>query len=174
MNGGDFIWHLQFADEARIAHAWPRLIGARRWTPVQRRDVQALSGVAYKGGLSGARPVRLSHGVYRTLILAMKPGTNPEAIAKFEHELWGMPKYISSIKNWQLSHVQNPPATVNGLMSGSRNTKIFRRAHGTLHESSVSLGPGRSLVQSGMQPVDRRQSPVPHILRIQGERSGAW
>jgi Stress responsive A/B Barrel Domain len=106
MNGGDFIWHLQFADEA----AYRACLAQAHW----RENVDPLfkgatfkrfHGAAYQGGLSGARPVKLAHGVYRTLILSVKPGTNPEAVARFEHELGGMPKYISSIKNWQLSRV---------------------------------------------------------------------
>jgi len=49
--------------------------------------------------------MKLARGVYRTLILTIKPGISPDMIAGFERELAGMPKYISSIKNWQLSRV---------------------------------------------------------------------
>lgn len=106
MNGGDFIWHLQFADEA----AYRSCLGQNHW----REKVDPLfkggtfkrfQSVAYEGGLSGAKPVKLTRGVYRTLILTVKPRGTPETIARFEHELSGMAKYISSIKNWQMSHV---------------------------------------------------------------------
>ena len=106
MNGGDFVWHLQFSDEA----AYRACLNQPHW----REKVDPLfaggtfkrfQSVAYQGGLSGAQPVKLARGVYRTLILTVKPRGTPETIAKFEHELGGMAKYISSIKNWQLSHV---------------------------------------------------------------------
>ncbi len=106
MNGGDFIWHLQFADKA----AYRDCIAQPHW----REKVDPLfeggtfkryESAAYQGGLSGARPVKLGRGVYRTLILTIKPGINAQAVAQFDKELAGMPKYISSIKNWQLSHV---------------------------------------------------------------------
>jgi hypothetical protein len=106
LNGGDFIWHLQFADQS----AYRACLAQPHW----RANVEPLfnggtfkrfESAAYPGELSGARPVKLARGVYRTLILTVKPGTSAEFTARFEKELAGMPKYISSIKNWQLSHV---------------------------------------------------------------------
>src|SRR5579885_2835173 len=105
LNGGDFIWHMQFADEA----GYRACLAQPHW----REKVEALfegktfkkyESVAYQGGLSGARPVRLGYGVYRTLIMTMRPGSSAQAVAQFEKELSGMPRYISSIKNWQMSH----------------------------------------------------------------------
>ena len=106
MNGGDFIWHLQFADEAAYRACLGQADWRERVDPLFKDGTfKRFQSVAYEGGLSGIRPVKLSHGVYRTLILTIKPGTNPAAVARFEHELSGMAKYISSIKNWQMSHV---------------------------------------------------------------------
>jgi len=106
MNGGDFIWHLQFADEA----AYRACLNQAHWrdkvTPsFEGGTFKRYQSAAYQGGLSGARPMKLARGVYRTLILTIKPGISPDLIAGFEKELAGMPKYISSIKNWQLSRV---------------------------------------------------------------------
>jgi hypothetical protein len=106
LNGGDFIWHLQFADEA----AYRACLAQPHW----REKVNPLfdggatfkkcESVAYPGGLSGAKPVKLGQGVYRTLIMTLRPGTKAQDAEQFDKELSGMPKYISSIKNWQLSH----------------------------------------------------------------------
>jgi Stress responsive A/B Barrel Domain len=106
MNGGDFIWHLQFADEA----AYRACLAQPHWRQKVNRlfeggTFKRYESAAYQGGLSGARPVKLGRGVYRTLILTIKPGISAQAVAQFDKELAGMPKYISSIKNWQLSHV---------------------------------------------------------------------
>ncbi len=106
MNGGDFIWHLQFADEAAYRDCVKQAHWREKVDPLfQVGTFKRFENAAYQGGSSGARPVRLARGVYRTLILSVKPNTNAAATAQFEHELAGMPKYISSIKNWQLSHV---------------------------------------------------------------------
>ncbi len=44
-------------------------------------------------------------GIYRTLLLSVKPGAAPEAVARFECELLAMPRYIGSIRAWRLSQV---------------------------------------------------------------------
>ena len=106
MNGGDFIWHLQFADEAAYRDCLKQPHWQQQVAPLFAGGTfKRFESAAYQGGLSGAHPVKLGRGVYRTLILSVKPNTSPAATAQFDHELAGMPKYISSIKNWQLSHV---------------------------------------------------------------------
>jgi hypothetical protein len=104
--GGDYIWHLQFADEA----AYRACLSQPHWREkvnalFEGKTLKRYESAAYRGGLCGERPVRLARGVYRTLIMTLKPGTSPQSAAQFEKELSGMPRYISSIKNWQLSHV---------------------------------------------------------------------
>jgi len=105
LNGGDFIWHLQFADEAAYRACLAQPAWREKVDPLfDGGTFRKYESVAYQGGLSGGRPVKLSRGVYRTLIMTVKPGTSLQAIAQFDKELAGMPRYISSIKNWQLSH----------------------------------------------------------------------
>jgi len=106
MNGGDFIWHLQFADEVAYRDCLKQAHWREKVDPLfEGGTFKRFESAAYQGGLGGARPVKLARGVYRTLILTVKPNTSAAATAQFEHELAGMPKYISSIKNWQLSRV---------------------------------------------------------------------
>ena len=127
MNGGDFIWHLQFVDKSAYRDCLAQAHWREKVDPLfEGGTFKKYESAAYQGGLSGAEPVKLGHGVYRTLILTIKPGIGAQSIAQFDKELAGMPKYISSIKNWQLSHAPKPAAPVNGATCGSRNTRTWR------------------------------------------------
>jgi hypothetical protein len=44
-------------------------------------------------------------GIYRVLLLAVKPATEAGAVERFEREMLAMPRYIRSIKAWRLSRV---------------------------------------------------------------------
>lgn len=44
-------------------------------------------------------------GIYRVLLLAVKPGADADAVARFEREMLAMPRYIRSIRAWRLSRV---------------------------------------------------------------------
>jgi hypothetical protein len=104
LNGGDFIWHLQFADKAAYRDCLAQAHWRGKVDPLfEGGTFKKYESVAYPGGLGGARH-NLGHGVYRTLIMTIKPGIGAPSIAQFDKELAGMPQYISSIKNWQLSH----------------------------------------------------------------------
>jgi hypothetical protein len=105
LNGGDYIWHLQFADQAGYRACLAQPQWREKVNPLFEGGgtFKKYESVGYEGGLSGATK-KLGSGVYRTLIMTMKPGSSPQQIAQFEKELAGMPRYISSIKNWQLSH----------------------------------------------------------------------
>ncbi|SRR5579875_576260 len=104
LNGGDYIWHLQFADQAAYRACLSQPPWRDKVDPLfEGGTFKKYESVAYEGGLSGANR-KLESGVYRTLIMTMRPGASPQQIAQFEKELAGMPRYISSIKNWQLSH----------------------------------------------------------------------
>ncbi len=111
LNGGDYIWHLQFADKAAYRDCLAQPHWCEQVDPLFAGGaLRKYESVAYQGGLSGAN-AKLKQGVYRTLIMTMKPGSSPQAVAQFEKELAGMPKYISSIKNWQLSHAAEASGT---------------------------------------------------------------
>jgi hypothetical protein len=107
-NGGDYIWHLQFADEAAY-RAWLADANGGKATDAALNDkaqVKLAESAAYEGGRSGSKPGRLNKGAYRTLFLSVNKAPNPEAVALFDAETYEMGTYIHTIKNWQVSRVK--------------------------------------------------------------------
>jgi len=105
-NGGDFIWHLQFADEV----AYRATIEDRGWRDTVGRALDAdpvahVDSAAYASGAGGAPEPGLKGGVYRTLLLALRPSVPAEKVAQFEVEMREMPLYVKSIRNWGFSRV---------------------------------------------------------------------
>ncbi|OUC80527.1 Dabb family protein [Gordonia lacunae] len=105
-NGGDLVVHLQFDSE-------------EQWRRTRAGVDSATSGVAvahvnsveYHGantrltGDSGRRH-RTGHGiVYRALLLRVDEKASDHQIDEFERALLRMPRYITSMQAWQLSHV---------------------------------------------------------------------
>src|ERR1700743_1108923 len=84
-NGGDYIWHLQFNDEAAY-HAWQadaaggKAIDALIADPSQ---VKLAESAFYEGGRSGSKPGGLNKGAYRTLFLSVNKEPKEGAIKKF-------------------------------------------------------------------------------------------
>jgi len=105
-NGGDYIWHLQFADEAAY-RKWQadagKVLDAALADPSQ---VKLAESAAYEGGRGGSKPGGLNKGAYRTLFLSANTAPNEAAVAKFDAETYMMGVYIHTIKNWQVSRVK--------------------------------------------------------------------
>lgn len=103
-NGGDILLHLRFDAEARAR------LALRRFAPLLTdRSVTRVNGANYRG-----RPVRPSQTpgtVYRALLLRVASGTPAAIVARFERELSSMPRYVSSIRAWQLSRVSEGVGT---------------------------------------------------------------
>lgn len=99
-NGGDVLAHLRFADREHWQAAEPRLARALSDPAITR-----INGATYPGGptCSGSPGT-----VYRTLLLRVQPGTQPDTVARFEAELTSMGQYITTIRAWQLSRVLEP------------------------------------------------------------------
>ncbi len=103
-NGGDILLHLRFdaEDRARLA--------LRRFTPLLAASaVTRVNGANYRG-----TPVRRSETpgtVYRALLLRVSSDTPAATVARFEHELSSMARYVSSIRAWQLSRVSEGVGT---------------------------------------------------------------
>ncbi|MEE6138463.1 Dabb family protein [Mycobacterium sp. 050128] len=103
-NGGDILVHLRFAtadQRDRAADDFARLL--------TDPSVSRVNGAGYAGA-----PVRCgdaSGTVYRALLLRVLPDTDPETMRRFESELTSMPRYISGIKAWQLSRVDDAIGT---------------------------------------------------------------
>jgi hypothetical protein len=103
-NGGDILVHLQFdaADHwACAAQGFATLTADPAVTRV--------NGACYTGD-----PERCGEGpgtVYRALLLRVLPDTAAAIVARFEHELSLMPRYVSTIRAWQLSRVSEAVGT---------------------------------------------------------------
>jgi hypothetical protein len=74
-------------------------------------SIAALPGIAridhlvYQRLAGGERQPGLQNGIWRTLLLRIRPGTSPEHITALEQDLLRMPAYMSGIRNWQLGRV---------------------------------------------------------------------
>jgi hypothetical protein len=107
-NGGDYIWHLQFNDEAAY-NGWktdPAGGKAADAVIADKAQVKLAESAAYQGGRSGSKPGAPSKGCYRTLFLSVNQAPNEAAIEKFDRETYMMGVYIHTIKNWQVSRVK--------------------------------------------------------------------
>jgi hypothetical protein len=103
-NGGDVLMHLRFR-------------AVREWASVSASFDEVLSGPAV-GRVNGAtytgRPVtarQIPATVYRTLLLRVQPGTDKATVARFEDDLRLLPRYVTSIRTWQLSRVESAVGT---------------------------------------------------------------
>lgn len=104
-NGGDFVWHVQFASEDDY-HA---CAFQPAWRAAERA-LEAASGVtvesaAYAQGSLGIAEPEIRNGIHRTLLLTIRPAIAPEKIGQFEAEMREMAHYIPAIRNWGLSRV---------------------------------------------------------------------
>lgn len=90
-NGGDYLLKLRGPDRRAVATARP--------VPP---PVHADSAV-YQDGEGGGDWSRC--GVYRALLLSLRPQAPAAAVARFEREILAMPRYIRSIRAWRLSRV---------------------------------------------------------------------
>jgi hypothetical protein len=91
-NGGDLLWKSQGRDAAALPSP-----------PVDAGLVAHVDTAVYQDGESGGD--WNGPGIYRALLLSLKPGATPEAIARFECEVLAMPRYIGAIRAWRLSRV---------------------------------------------------------------------
>ncbi|ORA15482.1 Dabb family protein [Mycobacterium arosiense] len=97
-NGGDILVHLRFATEGQCCCATDVLAAVLADPAVSR-----VNGVDY-----GGAPTRRGEEpgtVYRALLLRVQPDTPDATLARFERELSSMPRYLPTIRAWQLSRV---------------------------------------------------------------------
>ncbi|CAJ1510993.1 Dabb family protein [[Mycobacterium] burgundiense] len=99
-NGGDILTHLRFADESHWRAAESAIAQALTDPAITR-----VNGVSYTGepNCSGTPGT-----VYRALLLRVQPGTSDQTVRRFESELRSMPRYVDTIRAWQLSRVIEP------------------------------------------------------------------
>jgi len=107
INGGDILWHLQFADRAAYEKAktspeWAQGVEPALTAPI----ISHTDFVAYDGGNSGQRTAEpRQNSIYRLAFLSMARELPAKAVARFESDTLAMPLYIKEMRNWQLSRV---------------------------------------------------------------------
>ena len=96
-NGGDILFHCRF-ESAPISFDLSATFDSALADPAITR----INGADYTGS-----PVRTGQPgtVYRALLLSVAPDTDPDDVERFEQELASLPRYVSSIRAWQLSRV---------------------------------------------------------------------
>jgi len=103
-NGGDVLVHLRFGTREHWECAATKFAALMDDPAVTR-----VNGADYSGEPvnSGDTPGR----VYRALLLRVLPETDAAIVARFEHELFLMPRYVPAIRAWQLSRVTEAVGT---------------------------------------------------------------
>ncbi|WP_193100446.1 Dabb family protein [Burkholderia sp. Z1] len=87
------------ADSAADFAALARLPGIAR---VDSAACRAIGG--------GLREPALRDGIWRTLMLRVRPQASEAQVASLEHELLQMPAFMPGIRNWRLSRIVTPGA----------------------------------------------------------------
>lgn len=100
-NGGDVMAHHVFADK----NDWEEARAAFDALLLQE-GIRHFDRVACAAPLVDGRTGEINRGVYRALFLAVKPGVDQARVEAFERELGQMPHYITAIRNWRLSRVE--------------------------------------------------------------------
>jgi Stress responsive A/B Barrel Domain len=103
-NGGDILVHLRFDTMDHWDCAAMRFATLMADPAVTRVNGAGYSGEPERRGDSAGT-------VYRALLLRVLPDTAAATIARFEHELSLMPRYVSTIRAWQLSRVHEAVGT---------------------------------------------------------------
>ncbi|MGE2720683.1 Dabb family protein [Mycolicibacterium celeriflavum] len=99
-NGGDILVHLRLGDAEEWLSVAPSFDAL-----LDRPEVIRVNGATYTGHGSVARDV--SATVYRTLLLRVQPDTDEATVARFEDDLRLLPRYVASIRRWQLSRIDS-------------------------------------------------------------------
>ena len=104
-NSGHLICHTQFADEGAYRDAMRHPSSLAATDVLQAGYPIQTERVAYARGASHLSSPGLANGVYRVLLVRLRPAIDPEKILKFENEMREMARYITAIRNWGFSRV---------------------------------------------------------------------
>jgi hypothetical protein len=105
VNGGDLIWHVQFHDERayREAVLQPSWRSAENLLNVD--NVAHVDSIAYARESFAIRDPGITNGIYRVLLLRLRPAMASQKVRQFEREMREMAHYIAAIRNWGFSRV---------------------------------------------------------------------
>lgn len=102
-NAGDLIWRVAFLDESSSRRAF----ASGPWQAIEaallgdRACVRRLEHVAFASGVRGGVSPR--GGVYRVALFCANRAPSDQRLARFAAETQAMPRYIRSIRSWQLA-----------------------------------------------------------------------
>ncbi|WP_419689476.1 Dabb family protein [Burkholderia theae] len=72
--------------------------------------IERIDGAACRAIGGGLREPALRDGIWRTLMLRVRPQVSEAQVASLEHELLQMPAFMRGIRNWRLSRIVTPGA----------------------------------------------------------------
>ncbi|MCL2535184.1 MAG: Dabb family protein [Nocardiaceae bacterium] len=101
IGAGDMLVRLRFDTESDW-RAVENIVDSWFWTPA----VDRVDGVTFTGSVAASRSAA-TPTVYRALLVAVDPATDPEHVRQFETETAAMPQYIRSIGASQLARVHD-------------------------------------------------------------------
>ena len=104
VGGGDYTWDLLFG-EAPEGDAAALVAASNALAPYfadegPRAVVARIDAVRFAPQYGELPEPGIRDCVKRTLFLRVEEGAEAEALARFERELMGMPRYIAAIRNW--------------------------------------------------------------------------
>ena len=99
IGAGDAIARFRFDVESDW-RAVENAVNERLWTPA----VKHVDGITYPGAVRASRTAD-APTVFRTLLVAVAPGADPESVRQFEAETAALPDYIEAIGAAQLARV---------------------------------------------------------------------
>ncbi|AKM03900.1 Dabb family protein [Burkholderia pyrrocinia] len=76
----------------------------------QLPGVVRIDGAACRAIGGGLREPTLRDGIWRTLMLRVRPQASEAQVVALEHELLHMPAFMRGIRNWRLSRIETPGA----------------------------------------------------------------
>ncbi len=107
VGGGDYTWDLLFeeapADDAAALVAASTGLAPYFDAEDPRAVIASIDAVRFEPQHGEVPEPGIRDCVKRTLFLEVEQGAEPDAVARFERELMGMPRYIASIRNWACS-----------------------------------------------------------------------
>lgn len=106
VNCGDLMWHVQFRDE----QAYRAAIQRPAWRAAENLlsdagSVAHVDSVRYIKEAFDIREPKLQNGIYRALIVRLRPSVPLEKLRQFEREMREMARYVAAIRNWSFSRV---------------------------------------------------------------------
>ncbi len=162
VGGGDYTWDLLF-DEAPEADAAGLVAAAPALAPYFGDGPQAvvaqIDAVRFAPQYGEVPEPGIRDFVKRTLFLRVEDGAEAEALARFERELMGMPRYIASIRNWACCRTD--PA-----LHATRWTHVWEQEYQTVEGLTVDymVSPYHWGVVDGWFDMERPQRIVSPLL----------